>query len=124
MLSQSQGIVNTEQKPRADTDIPKGVQPSAACVFVYVCELMTVSLGRLCVQACMLRSPLCVSVDLSLDGEQRRNKFRNSKQTVTELKSNKRVLTDSTVQRSGGKERDCQTKKESEKEKERGWAAS
>lgn len=78
-----------EQKPRADTDIPKGVQPSAACVCVDVCELMTVSLVRV--------SPVCVTVGLPFGAEQRRNKFRNAKQTLTELKSNKRALTDSTV---------------------------
>jgi len=84
----------------ADTDIPKGVQPSAACVFVYVPDLMTVSsVVCTCVPLSCLCVCVCVSVfvGLSLDGEQRRNKFRNSKQTVTELKSNKSVLTDSTV---------------------------
>lgn len=69
-------------KPRADTDIPKGVQPHAACVFVYVCELMTVSLVWARARGCMQRSPVRVSVGLSLDGEQRKNTFRNEMQNT------------------------------------------
>lgn len=39
---------------------------------------------------------MCVSVDFSLVGEHRKNKFRKDMQN-TELNSNKRVLTKSTV---------------------------
>lgn len=80
--------------PKTDTDIPKGVQPSAACVCVCVCLWVSHCFTRAAVRTHTRRSlaRTCVGLGLSLDGEERMNKFRNSKQTATQLKSNKKSV--------------------------------
>ena len=74
--------------------------------------------------ACTALTPQCVSGrGLNLDGEQRRNKFRNAKQTLAELRTQqKNADWQSTVEGLEVKRerrRESETKKQREREKER-----
>lgn len=60
------------------------------CVCLWVSQCFTRVAVRTRTRRSLART--CVGLGLSLDGEERMNKFRNSKQTATQLKSNKKSV--------------------------------